>query len=73
GEVYDLLVSYRTGDMLAPKVEPVEALKLETRYFLDCIEKGERPFNDGQAGVRIVEMLEAADQSIHNRGRLVEL
>ena len=73
GDVYDLLVSYRTGDMIAPKVEQIEALKAETRYFLDCIESGQAPHNDGQAGLRIVEMLEAADESIHHRGRLVNL
>ncbi len=73
GEVYDLLVSYRSGDMLAPKVEPVEALKLETQSFLDCIANGETPHNDGEAGLRVVRMLEAADQSMRNRGRLVEL
>jgi predicted dehydrogenase len=73
GEVYDLLVSYRSGDMLAPKVEPVEALKLETQYFLDCIADGAKPHNDGEAGLRVVRMLEAADESIRARGRLVAL
>ena len=73
GEVYDLLVSYRTGDMLAPKIEQIEALKAETRYFLDCIQKGESPHNDGEAGLRVVQLLEAADESIHCRGCLVEL
>ena len=73
GEVYDLLVSYRTGDMLAPKIEQIEALKAETRYFLDCIQSGEQPHNDGEAGLRVVQLLEAADESIHCRGCLVEL
>lgn len=73
GDVYDLLVSYRTGDMLAPKVEQTEALKQETRYFLDCIQNGGSPHNDGQAGLRVVRLLEAADQSLRHRGRLVEL
>jgi len=71
--VYDVLVSYRTGDMLAPKVEQTEALKLETQYFLDCIGNGSKPFNDAEAGLNVVRMLEAADQSIKNRGALVEL
>ena len=35
--VYQLLVSYRSGDMWAPKIEQVEALKAETAYFVDCI------------------------------------
>jgi predicted dehydrogenase len=62
--VHQLLVSYRTGDMWAPKVEELEALKLETRYFLDCVKDGTQPFNDGQAGLRVVRILEAAEQSL---------
>lgn len=62
--VHKLLVSYRSGDMWAPKVEELEALQLETRYFLDCIQQGTKPFNDGQAGLRVVKILEAAEQSM---------
>lgn len=71
--VYELLVSYRSGDMWAPKVEPTEALKAEAQYFLDCIEKNERPFNDGEAGVRVVKMLQAAHASLEQKGKAVEL
>jgi predicted dehydrogenase len=69
--VYDLLVSYRSGDVWAPKVDATEALKLELDYFLDCILKGTTPSNDGAAGLRIVRLLEAAEQSLKNRGRIV--
>ena len=62
--VHQLLVSYRSGDMWAPKVDELEALKLETRYFLDCVKNGTKPFNDGQAGLRVVRILEAAEQSL---------
>ena len=62
--VHQLLVSYRSGDMWAPKVEELEALQLETRYFLDCVKNGMKPFNDGQAGLRVVRILEAAEQSL---------
>ncbi len=62
--VHKLLVSYRSGDMWAPKVEELEALQLETRYFLDCIKNGTKPFNDGQAGLRVVRILEAAELSL---------
>jgi len=71
--VYDLLVSYRSGDMWAPKVDQTEALKLETKYFIDCIEKNETPFNDGKSGLRVVRLLEAAAQSLKDRGRPVQL
>jgi predicted dehydrogenase len=71
--VYDLLVSYRSGDMWAPKVDQAEALKVEANYFRDCIEKNEAPFNDALAGLRVVQLLEAANQSLKQRGRPVEL
>jgi predicted dehydrogenase len=71
--IYDVLVSYRTGDMWAPKIEQTEALAAEARYFAECITKNERPFNDGLAGWRVVKMLEAADRSVKDRGRPVDL
>lgn len=69
--VYDALVSYRSGDVWAPKVDATEALKLELGYFADCIRDGKTPSNDGEAGLRVVRLLEAADESLKNRGRLV--
>lgn len=69
--IYDLLVNYRSGDMWAPKVDQNEALRLETEYFLECIRKNETPFNDGKAGLRVVKMLEACDESLKNNGRMV--
>ncbi|MGD0046026.1 MAG: Gfo/Idh/MocA family oxidoreductase [Bryobacteraceae bacterium] len=71
--VYDVLVSYRTGDMWAPKVEQTEALAAEIRYFIDCITRDEVPFNDGIAGLRVVRLLEAADRSIADMGAAVRL
>jgi predicted dehydrogenase len=69
--VYQLLVSYRSGDMWAPRVEDAEALKLEARYFLDCVMSGQRPFNDGRAGLRVVRILEAATESLKRRSEIV--
>ena len=71
--VYDLLVSYRSGDMWAPKIDQTEALKLEATYFRDCIRKNETPFNDGIAGLRVVRLLEAAAESLKDRGRPVQV
>ncbi|MDE3199592.1 MAG: Gfo/Idh/MocA family oxidoreductase [Acidobacteriota bacterium] len=71
--VYNLLVSYRSGDMYAPQLEQVEALRQELSYFIECIESGSRPFNDGQAGLRVVRMLEAASASMKRKGELVAL
>src|SRR5580698_8577811 len=69
--VYDLLVSYRSGDMWAPKIENIEALKAELSYFVGCITDGERPFNDGMSGLRVVRMLEAAEESLKRKGEAV--
>src|ERR1700691_505636 len=69
--VYNLLVSYRSGDMWSPQVEQVEALKLELSYFVECIQNGAKPFNDGCAGLKVVRMLEAANESLAKRGELV--
>ena len=71
--VYDVLVSYRTGDMWAPKVEQTEALAAETKYFIDCITRNETPFNDGVAGLRVVKLLEAADRSLADMGAAVRI
>jgi predicted dehydrogenase len=71
--VYDLLVSYRSGDMWAPKVDQTEALKVEAKYFVECIKNNQTPINDGIAGLRVVRLLEAAGQSMKDRGRPVEL
>ena len=71
--VYNLLVSYRSGDMHAPQLEQTEALRQELSYFVDCVDKGEKPFNDGHAGLRVVRMLEAASESMKRKGELVAL
>jgi predicted dehydrogenase len=71
--VYNLLVNYRSGDMWAPRLERVEALTQELTYFVDCITKDEMPMNDGEAGMRVVKMLEAASESLRQRGALVYL
>jgi predicted dehydrogenase len=71
--VYDLLVNYRSGDMWAPQLDQVEALRQELSYFVDCISNDQVPFNDSLAGLRVVKMLEAASKSLEERGSLVYL
>lgn len=71
--VYQMLVNYRTGDMWAPQLEQVEALRKELTYFVDCVSTGQEPINDGHAGLRVVKMLEAASVSLNKRGALVYL
>ena len=71
--VYKMLVSYRTGDMWAPRLDATEALSLEAAHFVACIEGTEQPLTDGHAGLRVVRILEAATASMRQQGRPVPL
>jgi predicted dehydrogenase len=71
--VYQMLISYRTGDMWAPQLDTTEALRTELRHFARCIEHGQAPLTSGEVGLRIVEILNAASRSMAERGRLVEM
>lgn len=72
-KLYQMLVGYRTGDMLAPQIDGTEALRREVDHFLHCIQQQEEPVTGGAAGLRVVEILQAASQSMAQRGRPVEL
>jgi len=72
-DVYKLLVSYRSGDMWAPKIDNTEALLTEALHFIDCIENQKRPETDGAAGLRMVNMIEAAEKSLRDRGNQVAI
>lgn len=71
--IYQMLIGYRTGDMWSPKLETTEALLTEALHFINCIKRGDRPITDGEAGLRVVRLLEAATQSMKNQGQLVKL
>jgi predicted dehydrogenase len=64
-------IGYRTGDMWAPQLPIREALHAVVAHFVDCVSTGRAPFTDGQAGLRIVRLLEAATESMASQGRLV--
>src|SRR5262245_56639331 len=66
--VYDLLVSYRSGDVWGPKVDNTEALKVELGYFVDCVLEGKTPSNDSVAGLSDMRLLEADEKSLRDRG-----
>jgi predicted dehydrogenase len=71
--LYTMLVSYRTGDMVAPQLNITEALRTEALHFIECIRTGKQPLTDGSAGLRVVQILEAATQSIEQEGRRIDL
>lgn len=70
---YQMLVQYRAGDMWAPKIDQTEGLEVACRHFLDCIAGEKRPLTDGQVGLRNVRLLEAAQRSLENGGKVITL
>lgn len=71
--LYKALVGYRSGDMFAPQLDVSEALKVEIQHFADCIRTGAEPITGGQAGLRVVRILESASLSMKQRGKLISL
>lgn len=67
--IYQALVSYRTGDLWAPQLDMTEALKTEALHFVKCIQSGTSPLTDGQSGLEVVKILEAASRSLQERGK----
>lgn len=69
----DRMISYRIGDMHAPALSAKEALLTEAQEFVRCVETGARSLTDGESGLRVVEMLDAATRSMRMRGRPIDL
>ena len=69
--VYQMLIGYRTGDMWAPQLAVKEALSAEAEHFVECVSAGIAPVTGGEAGLRVVRLLEAATESMANRGATI--
>ncbi|MEE8508633.1 MAG: gfo/Idh/MocA family oxidoreductase, partial [Myxococcota bacterium] len=67
------LVDYRVGDMYAPHLDNTEPLNRVCRAFVDAVERGIRPPTDGLAGLRVVRVLEAGQQSLRKNGERIAL
>jgi predicted dehydrogenase len=68
-----MLTSYRNGDMLAPNLDNMEAIRVMAREFISAIRENRAPLSDGYSGLRVVRLLEAAQHSIQQDGREVLL
>lgn len=68
-----LLVSYRSGDVLSPKLESFEPLSQMVSHLADCIENGASPISGGEQGLRVVRILEAADRSLEKDGARIQV
>ena len=60
--------SYHYGDMYAPYIKQYEPLKVECQHFIDCIATGENPITNGVEGLKVIQILEAASESLRNGG-----
>jgi len=72
-ELQRLQISYRTGDVLSPHIEPAEALQGVAQHFAECALDGAPCISDGRLGLRVVQLLEAATRSIRAQGGRVVL
>ena len=68
-----ILVSYRTGDMFAPRLDRTEALAGVVSEFAAAIAGRRKPLTGAAAGIHVVSLLEAAEQSLRQEGRRVRL
>jgi predicted dehydrogenase len=62
--------SYRYGDILIPRIEESEPLRQECEHFVGCIREGGTPRTDGVNGLQVVSVLEAANISLREGGRM---
>ena len=65
--------SIRAGDLVIPTLQFSEPLQSECRHFIDCIQHGAKPLSDGLDGLKVVRVLEAAEQSLKNGGKTIDL
>ena len=70
---YSEFLSIRNGDILIPRVGMAEPLELECKHFLDCVTTGKQPRCDGESGLQVVRVLEAAQKSLEADGAPVVL
>jgi len=66
-------LSYNYGDVVAPKLGNAEPLGTELGHFIECIKEGKKPKTDGYDGLRVVQVMEAADKSIRQNGAEVKI
>lgn len=72
-DVYRTLVEYRTGDIICPRIDKTEALTNEWAHFVNVVRGHEDPISGADIGVRIVRLIEAAQQSLRLGGAPVEV
>jgi predicted dehydrogenase len=66
-------LTYRSGDIVKPRIEAAEPLALELQDFARAIRTGEKPRSNSSLGLEIVRALEAAYLSMERDGEPIEL
>jgi predicted dehydrogenase len=69
----DFQLKHRAGDIYVPKVDFSEPLRIECQHFIDCIKHNEEPISSGEKNLEMVKILQAGEESIKNKGKLIEL
>lgn len=69
----ELQRTYRVGDVISPRLDVVEPLRVECRHFIECIAEGKTPRTNGAAGIAVVQVLEAATRSLREGGKSIEI
>lgn len=70
---YAQFLSIRNGDIYLPHVPMTEPLERECAHFIECVAHGTKPRTDGNSAMRVVEVLEAAQQSLETNGAPIKL
>lgn len=71
--IFERQLIYRTGDVVSPKIDTTEPLKVECEHFIRCIKNNATPRSDGMSGFRVVKVLEAAQKSLKMRGKSIDV
>ena len=69
----NVLIDYRTGDIHSPRLGQAEPLRNVASHFVECIEQGKTPLSDGEGGLRVVKILDAAQKSIEQGGVRIDI
>lgn len=70
---YETFLTLREGDIHIPKMDMVEPLKIECQHFIDCINRNQQPLSDGNNGLEVLEVLNAAHNSLIKNGKTVKI
>ena len=67
------VLTYRSGEITVPKIENREPLSVMANHFIDCIKNNKKPLTDGESGLKVVKVLEAAQESLKNDGKKISI